>query len=216
MKNSEKEKILVENGWEKWMGDSWIKTEWIKQRLPYDRMATSLDGAWRTIKKHNVVINGIEVQTEKEPLFPTLHELPMFPIIKNAQPKLISNELKSVKPMTMEEAAGDRQIEEYPTKYDLINTDNELKEKIKHTLLSRDDLKTEWLEVSHIINMPFGTKDIYYKSYCSVRIACNKPKTHIFDDMRYCALIADLDPAVWSSAKVNKIIEEVTKELSQK
>lgn len=36
---------LIENGWQEWIGGTWIKTEWITNRQPYDRMATSFEHA---------------------------------------------------------------------------------------------------------------------------------------------------------------------------
>lgn len=36
---------LIKNGWVEYIGDTWIKQEWIDQNLPYDRMAMSFEHA---------------------------------------------------------------------------------------------------------------------------------------------------------------------------
>ena len=46
----EKAKILQKNGWEIWYHvDNWIRTEWIKQEKPYDKMGISTDDAYNKI-----------------------------------------------------------------------------------------------------------------------------------------------------------------------
>lgn len=57
MTNSEKITILLANGWVEYHGNTWIKKSWIEDGRPYDRMALSLDEAFKTVEQ--VSPNGI-------------------------------------------------------------------------------------------------------------------------------------------------------------
>lgn len=49
-------KVLLDYGeWEQYYGNSWIKIEWIENRLPYDRMAVDIERAYLLCcREHNL------------------------------------------------------------------------------------------------------------------------------------------------------------------
>ena len=52
MTKNEKISILHENGWCEYEGGSWIRESWIEDGKPYDRMAMSLDDAFKSVAPH--------------------------------------------------------------------------------------------------------------------------------------------------------------------
>lgn len=52
-----KSKILFENGWENYYhDDNWIKTQWMKDGLPYDKMGISTDEAYEQVSNEEKII----------------------------------------------------------------------------------------------------------------------------------------------------------------
>lgn len=45
--HEEKVKQLLETGWVEYHGGTWIRKAWVEKRLPYDRMATSIEAAYQ-------------------------------------------------------------------------------------------------------------------------------------------------------------------------
>ena len=45
-------RLLACDGWQPYY-NAWIKGDWITSNLPYDRMATTLEGAWQIFKKEH-------------------------------------------------------------------------------------------------------------------------------------------------------------------
>lgn len=52
MTNSEKNSILLANGWLEYYGNTWIKKSWLEDGRPYERMALSLDEAFKKVEPH--------------------------------------------------------------------------------------------------------------------------------------------------------------------
>ena len=77
-----------------------------------------------------------------------------FPIIKNISAKLLSEDIMSAKPMTLQEAAKGREIKEIEHNYQEFRNIEDLKKFILKKVKQSKEFKKEWLEVSKIISMP--------------------------------------------------------------
>lgn len=47
----EKLRVISQHGWQEYYPNNCIRTEWIEQRLPYDRMVCSVDRIYNAIMK---------------------------------------------------------------------------------------------------------------------------------------------------------------------
>ncbi len=133
-----------------------------------------------------------------------------FPKIKNIKSTSITDSLKSVQPMTQEEAAQGRQMKPFPYKFDTFNSTEDLKNYIMDFLYYHKELSSEWLNFGTIVHMPFNLRDdIFYDSVSSVEITCYKPAEHFMQDIIFGEKIISLKPDDPIVNDLKKIINEI-------
>jgi hypothetical protein len=144
-----------------------------------------------------------------------------FPIIKNISSKLLSGDIISMKPISLEESAFGREIKQYPideNKYTLLDTYERLKKHVIAYILD-NNIPIEWLTYNHGYLMPLiHDPDIYYNDNVGfLDISIEEPKENIMDNgwgLRN-EIILKLDPRYWSRFDIKKLIEEIKEELSK-
>lgn len=135
-----------------------------------------------------------------------------FPIVKNILAKLLSDDIKSITPICLEEAAKGRPIKPYPFKYDAFSSAEDLKNYIEDVLYKDKSLKPEWLKISNSSHLPFNLRDdIYYTSVNVFSITCYMPPEHPFDDIIQGTTICELKPDDPLIAEVRNIINQLNK-----
>ena len=134
-----------------------------------------------------------------------------FPIIKNISGKLLSNDIVSAKPMTLQEAAKGREIKEIEHNYQEFRNIDDLKKYILKKVKSFKDLKKEWLEVNKIMSMPLiqAEREYFVDTIGTITIECNQPKKHVLDDIVYGQTICRLDPRKWNYEVLKTVIDEL-------
>jgi len=130
-----------------------------------------------------------------------------FPIIKKISAKLLSDEITSLKPMSLEEAAKGREIKQYDNSYNSID---EIKDFIIKKVVEYKGLNIDWVDYKTYHSLPFNLdKNIYYIDRIgSLGITCYKPTEHILDHP-YGIEICTLDPRIWSEDDIKKVITEL-------
>lgn len=123
-----------------------------------------------------------------------------FPIVKKVGARTLADDIKSEKPMSLEDAIAGRKVVELPydVKYVMANTIDDLVNMIERVLMADKKLKTEWLETSHSNHMPLNTSsEIYNPSYLANEFTCYYPKTSKMQDIIYGTKMS-FDPKVIS------------------
>ena len=134
-----------------------------------------------------------------------------FPIIKNISGKLLSNDIVSAKPMTLQEAAKGREIKEIEHNYQEFRNIDDLKKYILKKVESFKGSKKEWLDVHTGYSLPLIHSEKYYfvDTIGTITIECNQPKKHVLDDIVYGQTICRLDPRKWNYDVLKNVIDEL-------
>lgn len=133
-----------------------------------------------------------------------------FPKIKNITASSVADRLKSVQPMTQEEAAQGRTIKPFPYKFDTFNSAEDLKEYILDYLYYHKELSADWLNFGDIVHMPLNLRDdIFYSGVSSVEITCYKPAEYFMQDIIFGEKIISMRPEDPIVNELEKIINEI-------
>ena len=131
-----------------------------------------------------------------------------FPIIKNIKATSLSNDFKSVKPMTEKEAIAGRTVEEVEDKYDVFETIEDIKTVVINFLNEHED-NNHMLTVGHSSISHFGSDTIYYKPYSIYTITYQEHRISIFQDIVNDKRIARIDPSKFELAALEELINEI-------
>lgn len=139
-----------------------------------------------------------------------------FPRIKDMSAKSISDEIKAVKPMSLEDAANGRPIKPYPIVFDDFASIEELKDFIEIKLKEESmNVKPEWLKASDVISMPLNTsEDVYYTSVRLITVGWVEPEEgwiSIINGGTFCRL----DPDKWNIDDINNAVSEIYQKLKK-
>ena len=134
-----------------------------------------------------------------------------FPIIKNISAKLLSEDIMSAKPMTLQEAAKGREIKEIEHNYQEFRNIEDLKKFILKKVKQSKEFKKEWLEVSKIISMPLiqPKTEYFIDTIGTITITCEEPRENIFYGMVNQLNICELDPRKWNYEVLKIVIDEL-------
>lgn len=127
--------------------------------------------------------------------------------VKNISPKLLADDLISVKPLSFEEVTKGKIIKEAKNKFSHFNSIQELKEYILNELKKRGDrLNKQDLYCCKTQMMPINIeKDVYIKPYSCNTIGCDGEK---FGCIR-TGFSVDLNPNHFSLYILNNLINEI-------
>jgi len=134
----------------------------------------------------------------------------LLPMVKKVSCKLLSNDLESVTPMSIEDAAKGRVIKPYPIKYDSFVSAEDLKNYIEKILEEDDTLKAEWLSISKSATLPFNfSKKVYYTPVNVVSITCHRPTEDPMEDRIFGKTICELNPEDPIVKEIQNIINQL-------